>query len=109
MKGITVILYEVTQAGMDAFNEPIYSEVPTEVDNVLVAPASSTDINDATNLYGKKAVYTLGIPKGDSHEWENRKVRFFNEDWRVFGIPTEGIDELIPLAWNKKVMVERYG
>lgn len=109
MKGMTVILYEVTQIGMDAFNEPIYDEVPVEVENVLVAPANATDIVDSTNLYGKTASYTLGIPKGDTHEWEDRKVRFFNEDWHVFGIPTEGIEDLIPLAWNKKVMVERYG
>jgi hypothetical protein len=108
MKGITVILYEVTPVGKDPFNEPVYGEVPVEVQNVLVSPASSTDILDATNLYGKTAVYTLGIPKGDAHEWEDRKVRFFDKDWHVFGIPTEGIDDLIPLAWNKKVMVERY-
>ena len=109
MKGITVILYEVTATGLDAFNEPLYSEVPVEVENVLVAPASSTDIVDATHLYGKTASYTLGIPKGDTHEWEDRKVRVFGQDWHVFGIPTEGIEDLIPLDWNKKVMVERYG
>lgn len=108
MTGITVTLYEVKQTGTNEFNEPIYEETPTQVNNVLVAPTSTQEILDSINLYGRKAVYTLAIPKGDTHEWENRKVSFFGKDFRVFGIPTEGIDENIPLAWNKKVTVEVY-
>ena len=108
MTGITVTLYDVTLTGTNEFNEPIYTETPVQVNNVLVAPTSTQEILDSINLYGRKAVYTLAIPKGDTHEWENRKVSFFGKDFRVFGIPTEGIDENIPLAWNKKVTVEVY-
>jgi len=108
LRGITVILYETTQTGVNGFNEPIYSETPVEVENVLVAPASEQEILTATNLYGKKVTYTLGIPKGDTHEWEDKKVAFFGKTFKAFGIPTEGIEHLIPLAWNKKVMVELY-
>ena len=106
--GIPVTLYTVQQTGSDDFGAPIYKETAVTVDNVLVAPASNTEILETTNLYGKKAVYTLGIPKGDTHVWEGRKVSFFGQDFRVFGIPTQGIDDLIPLEWNKKVTVERY-
>ena len=107
-RGITVTLYEVTQTGTDDFGEPVYTETPTDVENVLVSPSTSQEILDTVNLYGRKAVYTLGIPKGDSHDWENRRVDFFGERWRVFGVPTKGIEELIPLDWNAKVTVERY-
>lgn len=109
MRGITVTLYERTQVGTDAFHAPVYEETPVEVENVLVAPASASEILDNVNLYGKKAVYTLAVPKGDTHEWENVRVDFFGQRWRTFGFPTEGIEHLIPLSWNKKVMVERYG
>lgn len=108
LKGITVTLISKTQAGTDPFGAPIYSDVMTEVDNVLVAPASSDDIVNQMSLTGRKAVYQLAIPKGDEHNWENAEVLFFGQRWRTFGIPLEGIEELIPLAWNKKVMVERY-
>lgn len=107
-RGITVTLYEVTQTGTDDFGEPVYTETPTDVENVLVSPSTPQEILDTVNLYGRKAVYTLGIPKGDSHDWENRRVDFFGERWRVFGVPTKGIEELIPLDWNMKVTVERY-
>lgn len=108
MRGITVTLYEATKVSENAFGEAILQETPVNVENVLVAPATTEEILDTVNLYGRKAVYTLGIPKGDTHEWENRRVDFFGERWKVFGIPTKGIDDLIPLGWNTKVMVERY-
>ena len=115
MKGITIQLCVKTQSGIsgesgtDPFNAPIYNETWINVDNVLVAPVSSTDALDILNLTGKKAVYTLGIPKGDTHDWEDCKVRFFGETWSSIGFPQEGIEDLIPLSWNKKVTVERYG
>ena len=108
MRGITVTLYEARHLGDTMFGEAIMDETPVEVENVLVAPSTTEEILDTVNLYGRKAVYTLGIPKGDTHDWENRRVDFFGESWRVFGIPTKGIEDLIPLDWNKKVMVERY-
>lgn len=108
IKGIPVTLYTVTVTGYDAFNAPIYTETAVTVDNVLVAPVSDQEIVDTLNLTGKKAIYQLGIPKGDAHDWENRRVSFFGEDFRVIGHPTEGIDDMIPLFWNKKVKVESY-
>lgn len=108
IKGIPVILKDKRQSGKDPFGAPIYETVDEVVENVLVAPASSDDIVSAVDLTGKKAVYTLAIPKGDTHDWKDRIVEFFGKKWRTFGIPLEGIDANIPLDWNKKVMVERY-
>ncbi|MBQ3321895.1 MAG: hypothetical protein IJH05_03510 [Firmicutes bacterium] len=110
--GITVTLYVKTQAGVDALNHPVYSETPVQVEDVLVAPASSDDLIDSTMLEGKKAVYTLAIPKGDTHDWLDVKVELpepFAGVYKTFGFPTAGIEANIPLRWNKKVMVERYG
>ena len=109
IKGITVTLINKIETGKDPFGKPIYEDLEVLVENVLVSPTSSDDIVNQLNLTGKKAVYTLAIPKGDTNTWEDQEVRFFGKRWRVFGIPLEGIEELIPLDWNKKVMVERYG
>ena len=108
--GITVqiVTWEIT--GYNSFGEPIYADEPTltDVDNVLVAPVSDTDILSNTDLSGGKAVYQLGIPKGDTHEWTDAIIDFFGERWRAVGLPTQGIEANIPLDWNKKVTVERY-
>lgn len=109
IKGITVTLINKVETNKDPFGKPIYEDTEILVDNVLISPTLSDDIVNQLNITGKKAVYTLAIPKGDTHIWEDQEVRFFGERWRVFGIPLQGIDHLIPLDWNKKVTVERYG
>lgn len=108
IKGITVTLITKEQTGKDDFNAPIYEDVEKEAENVLVTPTSSDDVINQLELSGKKAVYTLAIPKDDTNNWEDAEVSFFGQKWRTFGFATQGIDHLIPLDWNKKVMVERY-
>lgn len=109
INGITVTLYNRELTGTDAFNHPVYADVAVPVDNVLVAPMSDEEVLQTYTLTGRKAVYQMGIPKGDTHEWTaGKRVRFFGEDWRIIGANQEGIEALIPLSWNKKVKVERY-
>lgn len=97
------------QSGVDGFNNPVYTETPVEVENVLVTPVNTTEIVDNIQLNGKRQEYELCIPKGDNHIWEDRIVEFFGQKWRTFGIPLEYIEENLPLSWNKKVKVKRYG
>lgn len=108
IKGSSVIIYVKTQTGVDPFNKAMYTEIPEAVENVIIAPASSDDISTTLDLTGKKAIYTLGIPKGDSHDWEDAKIEFFGQTWHSLGFTVEGIEDNIPLAWHKKVQVERY-
>lgn len=108
IKGITVTLFEEVKTGEDPFGAPVYKETPVEVKNVLVAPTSSDDQISEMDLYGRRSVYTLAIPKGDTHDWRNKKVEFFGQTFRTFDDPVSGIDALIPLSWNTKVKVERH-
>lgn len=112
IKGVTIQLLNKTQTGTDAFNRPIYEETPEDIENVLVGQPSSDEIKSTLELTGKKVSYVLAIPKGDTHEWENKRVILpepFVGTYQVIGVPTAGIEANIPLSWNKKVMVERYG
>ena len=108
MRGVTITLYNKVQTGVDAFNRPVYEDVATTVDNVLIGEPTTEDVINELNLTGKHLAYTVAIPKGDAHEWNDRKVEFFGEVFRTYGEPTQGIEHLIPLSWNKKVKVERY-
>lgn len=112
LKGRTITLFEKVKIGTDAFNRDIFEEVGTQVDNVLWNFSNSDDITTSTDLFGKKAVITLCIPKGDTHNWKDAKVIVTSSTdtytLRTFGFPIEGIEELIPLQWNKKVLCEMY-
>ena len=112
IKGIAVVLSERVQTGVDALGAPVYTDVTCTVENVLVGQPSSEDAAQAWDLYGKRAAYTLAIPKGDTHAWTDAEVTLpapFSGRYRTIGFPTAGIEENIPLDWNKKVQVERYG
>jgi hypothetical protein len=108
IKGITVTLSERTQSGTDAFNRPTYTEKDTDVEDVLVYPASSEDIVSEKNLYGKHLKYYLCVPKGDTHVWTDQNVKFFGETWKVYGYAEEWIDANNPSIWNKRYKCERY-
>lgn len=109
MRGVTVGLHVKTQTDTDAFGAPIYTDEVIQVDNVLIGEPTSDQITQELNMYGKRLAYVLAIPKGDSHDWTDTEVDFFGATFKTYGEPTQGIDHLIPLSWNKKVKVERYG
>lgn len=106
--GTPITLIDKQVVSVDPFGTPVVKDVEILVDNVLVSPSSTDDVTNQLSLTGKKAIYTLAIPKGDMHDWENKEVIFFGQKWRTVGMPLEGIESMIPLDWNKKVMVERY-
>ena len=106
IKGITITIYQKQKYGKDMFGHDLYEEIQEEVDDVLVAPIASNDISVNTNTDISKT--NLAIPKGDDHDWNNTKVKSFGKTWKTVGEPVEGIEENIPLRWNKKVVVERY-
>ena len=112
MRGVTVTLVEKTQTGTDDLNRPIYEDSYIDVDNVLVGEPTSDEIANTMSLYGKQVKYTLAIPKGDTNEWTDTEVippSPFEGKYKTIGYPTAGIEANIPLSWNKKVKLERYG
>lgn len=111
IRGVTVTLFENKQIGVDAFNSPIYEEVPVEVENVLISPVSNEDITSELELSGKHIVYYLSIPKNDSHDWKDAKIHLpapWNMVVKTFGDALIYDPNLTPLDWNQKVKVERY-
>lgn len=110
MKTVTVTLKAKTQTGTNDFGEPVYTIQDIPVDDVLVGEPSSTDIQNVITTYGKRISYTLAVPKGDVNKWTGAEVELpapWSATYRVIGEPTMGIDENIPLRWNKKVHLER--
>jgi len=108
LHGETITLFAKTQTGVDAFNRPIYTETAEQVENVIIGQPSTDDITEELNLSGKRIDYVLGIPKGDTHDWVNRKVEFWGEQYETVGKPMTGIQDIIPLEWGKNVKVARY-
>lgn len=108
IKGISIKLYEKKEIGRDELKHPLYKEVVCDVDNVLVCPVSVAEAVDAQNITGKKAVYNIAIPKGDTHTWKDNRVEFFGGFWQIIGPVKRGIEENVPGEWNEIWMVAQY-
>lgn len=111
IKGTTILVKVKRQTGTDGFGAPIWEETMEKVDNVLVGNPATDEVTDTLNLHGKNLEYVLAIPKGDEHIWTDTEVILpepFSGTYRTIGIPTAGIEENIPLSWNKKVRLARY-
>lgn len=113
IRGTTVTLYERTQTGTDALNAPIYTETPVQVSDVLIGEPGTEDIVTATQLYGKRLLCWLGIPKGDAHNWRDAVVEWTDAygrtlSLRTFGEPLTGIEANVPTRWHMKVRCAAY-
>lgn len=110
MTGSTVALEVKIQTGTDGFGMPVYETTTENVSDVLVGEPSTEDITNTMTMYGKKIAYTLGIPKGDAHIWEDTFVTLpepFGGRYRTIGYPVTAEQSNIPLRWGKKVHIER--
>ena len=107
MTGVTVVLHVRTPSGVDAFNNPIFTDTTVNVANVLVGQPTTDDVTSSISLYGKKLEYVLGLPTGDAHDWTDTVVEIFGRPFRTFGDVIEGVEANVPTPWHKKVRVER--
>ena len=111
MKTVSVILVKKTAGQPDPFGQATYTTEEIQVDGVLVGEPSTNDITNAMTMHGAKLAYTLAIPKGDTNDWTDTIVKLtgpFAGTYHTVGIGTAGIEENIPLRWNRKVHLERY-
>lgn len=134
IRGIDVTLYSEIEVGKDPFGQPVYAEgsypsdnvfpgnnvypdtISEVVSNVLVGQPTDEEALSSVSLYGKRIAFMLGIPKGDTHDWQEKVVEWTDAYGKVyrcktFGFPITGIEANLPpqVPWHKKVRCEVYG
>lgn len=107
IKGVSVVLHARAIKEYDPLGNPIYEYTDVTVNNVLWNVSSVDDLIDTSRLEGTQELYTLAIPKSDANTWLENTVTFNGKTYHCYA-ESEGIEDLIPLEWNKKVLVERY-
>lgn len=108
IRGTTVQLGVKTKTGENSFGAPIYDTVFVPVENVLVGQPTSDEVTSELALSGKITEFMLGIPKGDTHEWEDTEIIIFGKKYRTVGAVIRGIEENVPGPWHFKIRVVRY-
>jgi hypothetical protein len=106
IKGIPVRLINQIPAGENPLGEPVTVPEWAVVENVLPGQPTMEQIVTDQQLFGKRTVYLLCIPKGDAHHWEDAEVLFFGRKFRTFGPCIEYVEANCPTPWNRQIRCE---
>lgn len=92
----------------DELNEPVEGEPETElVDNVLVAPGSTTDM-DEKRPQGVSVVFTLHFPKTYTKPLRGCQIKVRGTLYEVVGDPQPYTEANVPGDWSMPVEVMRH-
>lgn len=108
IKGVQVTVKTVTDNGKDRFGNAVKKETSATVDNVLVVPGATEDL-EASRPEGVSVAYTLHFPKSFSGSLEGALVELpapWTGTYRVIGAPAPYIDANTPTPWHMPVEVE---
>lgn len=108
MLGVSVTVKSPTQGQPDRFGNATYAYTSKTVDDVLVAPGATSDL-EASRPEGVTVAYTLHFPKTFTGSLEGCIVTLpapWAGDYRVVGDPHPYIDANTPTRWHIPVEVE---
>ena len=109
LKGTSVTVIAPNFDGYDRFGEPIATTpTRTTVDNVLVSPGGTADL-EAAREDGVTVALTLHFPKSFTADLRGCEVELagqFAGTYRVIGEPKPYMYENTPTAWHMPVEVE---
>lgn len=90
----------------DEHNELSVTWVSADVENVVVAPGSSSDVEDSTRPYGTRAVFSLAFPKTFGASLRGCRVSVRGTDYSVIGDPHPNTMDNSPTSWHYTCEVE---
>ena len=104
--GETVGVLSKQKVGVDALNSPIFDWVSEgDVEDVLVAPGSTSDVEGSIRPDGVEVVFTLHWTKADVRSLKGKRVKVRGESFAVIGDPQPFTDANTPGVWNRPVQV----
>lgn len=104
-EAVTVLTPSVTYG---AGNEPMTEWSRTDVQNVLIAPASTSDASDSVQPFGTKAALRFGFPKTFNAPLRGCRIAARGAVWSVIGDPQPNSPENCPTRWNYTADAERF-
>lgn len=101
-----VVLRPSDSSETDAFGASLPGTIREEVEDVLVQPRTSEDVESSNRPDGDLIKYTLHFPKTYLTSLRGALVIVRGETLRVVGDPGYFAPESCPTRWNRSVHVE---
>lgn len=104
IKGELVVVECKVPVGTDEYNSPVYETAELEVDNVLVCPGETDNVEDSHRA-GVEVRYKLHFPKTYIGKLDGLRVKVRDEWLDVIGAPRRYTAVNTPGKWNMQVEV----
>jgi len=128
IRGTSVTVRRRTMTSRDEMGEPVFSVTSETVDNVLITPSSTDEIDETNRAFGVTCELTLHFPKSYEASLEGCEVVLFppygdaehaatstttttgpgaEHPYRVIGDPQPYMAANTPTPWNRAARVAR--
>ncbi len=106
IQGETVQISRPTIAYTDVYGEANMEwHLAETVENVLVAPGSTADLEPGMHPDGDTTLLALHFPKTFTESLRGARVFVREKTWEVIGDPQPYTDQNVPGPWNRPVTV----
>lgn len=105
--GDVIVVRRVPTGDVDAMGESITEEERESIPDVLWAPHSAADIDDAQRPHGDVDAIKLHFPKSYTASLAGCDVEVAGQRYRVQGDPVGFLPHLTPGRWNRPVVARR--
>lgn len=106
IQGEKVTVYKPVEGEADAYGVPsIEWRFKGTVENVLVAPAGTSDLEPGMRSDGDSVTLTLHFPKAFTESLRGMRIVVREKTWQVIGDPQTYSDQNVPGEWNRPVTV----
>lgn len=107
MRGERATVLAQVEDGVDEMGAPTSTwQVEATVDDVLVAPAGTSDLGGSIRPDGVQVDLTLHMPKGYTASLKGRRVQVRGSTFEVVGDPQSYTTANTPGRWNRPVDVK---
>lgn len=104
MRGERVTVLALVEDGTDEMGAPTGSwQVEATVDDVLVAPAGTSDLGGSLRPDGARVDLALHVPKAYAASLRGRRVQVRGTTYEVVGAPQPYTTANTPGRWNRPV------
>ena len=108
ISGASVDVYAEVATGTDRFVNVVYTSTKTTVDNVLIVPGATADL-EASRPEGVTVAYTLHFPKSFTGSLEGAEIELpapYGGRYSVIGVSAPYMDANTPTPWHMPVEVQ---
>lgn len=106
IQGERVTLFAPVKGSEDSYGVPsVEWRAQRAIENVLVAPSGTADLEPGMRADGDSVSLTLHFPKTFTGSLRSARLAVRGVMYAVIGDPQPYTDENVPGAWNRPVMV----